>query len=87
MLTRRGVLKSTLNGAALVALSPTVPTFLANTARAAGPRRDGRVLVVIQLDGGNDAINTLVPFRECAGQPAGAGGRQDPRCLAARWRQ
>src|SRR5262249_29062012 len=53
-----------LNGAALVALSPTVPSFLANTARAAEPRREGRVLVVIQLDGGNDAINSLVPFRD-----------------------
>jgi uncharacterized protein (DUF1501 family) len=64
MLSRRELLRSTLNGAALVALGPTVPTFLANTARAVEPRRDGRVLVMIQLDGGNDAINSLVPFRD-----------------------
>jgi uncharacterized protein (DUF1501 family) len=64
MPTRREVLRSSLGGSALLALSPTVPEFLARTARAAGPERDGRVLVIVQLDGGNDAINTLVPYAD-----------------------
>jgi uncharacterized protein (DUF1501 family) len=64
MPTRREMLKAAINGSALVALCPTIPAFLAQSARAAGPDRDGRVLVVIQLEGGNDAINTLVPFAD-----------------------
>src|SRR5580704_3251579 len=53
-----------LQRASLVALAPTLPRFLAQTARAAKPVQDGRVLVVIQLDGGNDGINTVVPFAD-----------------------
>ena len=60
MFSRRDFLKSST----LLALAPTVPTFLAQTARAAKVERDGRVLVVIQLDGGNDGINTVVPFAD-----------------------
>jgi uncharacterized protein (DUF1501 family) len=60
MFTRREFLRTST----LVALAPTVPVFLAQTARAADPERDGRVLVVIQLDGGNDGINTVVPFAD-----------------------
>jgi uncharacterized protein (DUF1501 family) len=60
MLTRRDFLRQST----LLALAPTVPAFLARTARAATPQRDGRVLVVIQLDGGNDGINTVVPFKD-----------------------
>src|SRR5439155_7696638 len=60
MLSRRNFLKSS----ALLALAPTVPGFLAQTARAAEPKRDGRVLVVIELNGGNDGINTVVPFAD-----------------------
>ena len=62
--TRRAMFQSALRGSSLIALSGTVPGFLATTARAAGPEREGRVLVVIQLDGGNDGINTVVPFRD-----------------------
>jgi uncharacterized protein (DUF1501 family) len=64
MSSRRTFLETVLQSSALVALAPTVPAFLAATARAAAPERDGRVLVVIQLDGGNDGINTVVPYRD-----------------------
>jgi uncharacterized protein (DUF1501 family) len=60
MFSRRAFLRSS----ALLSLAPAVPGFLAHTARAAKPERDGRVLVVIQLDGGNDGINTVVPFKD-----------------------
>jgi uncharacterized protein (DUF1501 family) len=56
MLTRRAFLESS----ALVALAPSVPLFLTRTVLAAKPQRDSRVLVVVQLDGGNDGINTVV---------------------------
>jgi uncharacterized protein (DUF1501 family) len=64
MFSRRDFLRAGLRGSTLVALAPTVPGFLAQSARAARPVRDGRVLVVVQLDGGNDGINTLVPFKD-----------------------
>jgi uncharacterized protein (DUF1501 family) len=60
MFTRRSFLK----GTPLIALAPAVPEFLVRTARAATPQADARILVVIQLDGGNDGINTVVPFAD-----------------------
>jgi uncharacterized protein (DUF1501 family) len=60
MFTRREFLKSS----SLLALAPTVPLFVSRTARAAGTDKDQRVLVVVQLDGGNDALNTIVPHAD-----------------------
>jgi uncharacterized protein (DUF1501 family) len=53
-----------LRTSALLALAPTVPGFLAQTARAGRAERDGRVLVVVELNGGNDGINTVVPYAD-----------------------
>src|SRR5499427_3830457 len=60
MLSRRDFLKHS----SLLVLAPAVPGFLARTARTAEPQRDGRVLVVLELNGGNDGINTVVPFAD-----------------------
>ncbi len=50
--------------ASLFSLTPSIPGFLARCAAAAPPVRDRRVLVVVQLSGGNDGINTVVPYRD-----------------------
>jgi uncharacterized protein (DUF1501 family) len=60
MLSRREFLKTPT----LIALAPTIPSFLAQTARAVDAKRDSRVLVVIELNGGNDGINTVVPYTD-----------------------
>jgi uncharacterized protein (DUF1501 family) len=60
MLNRRDFLRTS----SLLALAPTVPVFLARTAAGTSTAKDARVLVVVQLDGGNDALNTVVPHSD-----------------------
>jgi uncharacterized protein (DUF1501 family) len=60
MISRREFLQNS----SLIALAPSVPAFLAGTARAAAPKPDERILVIVQLSGGNDGINTVVPFAD-----------------------
>src|SRR5437867_6220875 len=62
--TRRQFLETTLKGSTLVSLGLTVPTFLHRSARAAQAesKAGDRLLVVIQLSGGNDGLNTVIPF-------------------------
>jgi uncharacterized protein (DUF1501 family) len=68
MQTRRQFLRGTLGGPLLLSLAPSAPLFLARAAEraAALPSSGERVLVVLQLSGGNDGLNTVVPFTDDA---------------------
>jgi uncharacterized protein (DUF1501 family) len=71
MMTRREFVNK---GLTIVAAGATAPMFLTRTAlalnnpwdqsltAAAAARSDGPVLVVVQMGGGNDGLNTVVPF-------------------------
>lgn len=68
--TRRDFLAATA-GLSLVSLAPELPRFLgasahrtAASAAEAAPAAADRILVVVQLSGGNDGLNTVVPFRD-----------------------
>lgn len=64
MSNRRDFLKTTLGASSLLAVGGVVPEFLANTARAADKdeKKKDTVLVVIELTGGNDGLNTVAPY-------------------------
>jgi Uncharacterized protein conserved in bacteria len=64
--TRREFLSTGLKGAGLLAASAFVPGFVTRTAAATGAGRDAGILVVVQLSGGNDGLNTVVPFADDA---------------------
>jgi uncharacterized protein (DUF1501 family) len=65
---RRDFLKASLGTSASLAFGAALPDFLARIA-AAAPARSGaekRALVVLQLSGGNDGLNTVVPYEDDA---------------------
>ncbi|MBN1818840.1 MAG: twin-arginine translocation signal domain-containing protein, partial [Sedimentisphaerales bacterium] len=67
-LTRRGFLKATLGGVALASFAPFVPEGLAGSlsGMVAEKGSPDRILVIVQLTGGNDGLNTVVPYADDA---------------------
>ncbi len=62
--SRRDFLKGTLS---VLSLSLAAPTFCFQSSTSFGaPNSSGKVLVVVQLDGGNDGLNTVVPYSDNA---------------------
>jgi uncharacterized protein (DUF1501 family) len=61
MLNRREFLKRS----SLIATAPLVPGFIERTARAAEPGKDP-ILIVLEMTGGNDGLNTVIPYRDDA---------------------
>src|SRR3954467_15818055 len=79
-------------GLTLLAATPTIPAFLDQTVMAiANPLdtpltqqpsgKDGKVLVVVQLAGGNDGLNTVIPFADDTYHRVRPGIRHDPKTV------
>lgn len=65
MSTRRDFLKTALAGSSLFAWNGVAPAFLRKTAQAADQKgTKDNLLVVVQLTGGNDGLNTVIPFKD-----------------------
>ncbi len=64
--TRREFLKTGARGAGLLAFSRFAPSFLVSSAALGAPaaEKDRTILVLVQLAGGNDGLNTVVPYAD-----------------------
>ncbi len=64
--TRRDFLKAALGASTMLSLASPAPNILLRAASTGAARRNERdtVLVVVQLSGGNDGLNTVVPYAD-----------------------
>ena len=60
--SRRHFLKTSLASSAVISLSGAVPRFLLGASQPVSDASDEKIMVVVQLSGGNDGLNTIVPY-------------------------
>src|SRR6478672_4003857 len=65
---RREFLRFSMAGSSMVALTGAIPNFLGRTAAQAPAAQQAgardTILVVVQLTGGNDGLNTVIPYND-----------------------
>jgi uncharacterized protein (DUF1501 family) len=64
MTTRRDFLRSSLGTSAVVSIGAAAPQFLLQAGAADSKSNDETILVMVQLSGGNDGLNTVAPFTQ-----------------------
>ena len=64
--SRRDFLKASVKTGALLSLAASAPRLLTRSALALPPGAGETILIVLQLSGGNDGLNTVVPFADDA---------------------
>lgn len=55
-----------LKKSALISMSPLIPGFIGQTAIGQEADKDKPIIVVVEMNGGNDGLNTVVPFKQRA---------------------
>lgn len=66
MITRRKFLRASFGASAVVSIGGTAPQILLQAGAAESKPSDEKILVMVQLSGGNDGLNTVAPFKESA---------------------
>jgi len=64
-LSRRDFIKASLGGLAYISATAAVPVWVAKSAHGLGAGQfDDRILVLVQMGGGNDGLNTVIPYED-----------------------
>lgn len=63
-LNRRDFLKAGIGSFAYLATTSTVPVWLARSAHGLSTIDDNRIFVIVQMGGGNDTLNTVIPYQD-----------------------
>ncbi len=62
--SRRQFLQRSAGAATILGSDYLLPSFLSESLRGAQPDSEGRILIIVQLSGGNDGLNMVVPYED-----------------------